>query len=123
MMMKTLAAGMLSIAALATPAMAQVATREPGVTRYHHPRAAYVRGAYGARLTPAASYYYGGQNYPPGPPVGAFATAPWTGGSYAAYGPGFTPAPGYYPGYYYGSRNYPPGPPVGAFATAPWVDE
>ena len=121
MIMKSLAAGLLSIAALATPASAQVVNREPGVVRYHHPRTTHVRGAYGARYMPAASNYYGGQNYPPGPPTGAFATAPWSDGSYGGYGAGFVPAPGYY-GSYYGGRNYPPGPPVGAFATAPWVD-
>jgi hypothetical protein len=129
MIIKSLAVGLLSVAALATPVLAQGVTREPGVTRYHHPRTAYMRGGYGAGYMPAAGYYYGGQGYP-GPRVGAFATAPWTGSaspygayaSYGGYGAGFAPAAGYYPGYY-GFRNYPPGPPVGAFATAPWVDE
>ena len=126
MMIKPLAVGLLSIAVLATPAMAQ-SSRELGVTRYHHSRAPharapYVRGGYGAGYMPAASYY-GGPRYP-GPRVGAFATAPWTDsyagyGPYGGYGPGYAPAPGYY----YGGQNYPPGPPVGAFATAPWVDE
>ena len=121
MMIKPLAVGLLSIAVLATPAMAQ-SSREPGVTRYHHSRATpHMRGGYGAGYMPTASYY-GGQRYP-GPRVGAFATAPWTDSyaGYGAYGPygGYAPPPGYY----YGGRNYPPGPPVGAFATAPWVDE
>jgi hypothetical protein len=118
MMIKSLAAGLLSIAALATPAMAQVVTRDPGVMRHHNARTAYVRGDVGARYMPAAGYYYGGQGYA-GPRVGAFATAPWSDGPYASYGAGVTPAPSYY----YGARSYAPGPHVGAFATAPWADD
>ena len=78
MMMKSLAAGLLSVAVLATPAAAQVLVQEPGVAAYTYPGAAY-----GPR-------YY--RNIPPGPPVGAFATAPWDDGSYGySYGYGYAP--------------------------------
>lgn len=89
MMIKSLAAGLLSIAALATPAMAQVVTRDPGVMRHHNARTAYVRGDVGARYMPAAGYYYGARSYAPGPHVGAFATAPWA--DDASYGYGYAP--------------------------------
>jgi len=84
MMMKSLAAGLLTAAVLATPAMAQVIVVEPGVTGYY-PNTAYVPGGYGYRVIPGPSYYYG-YGYSPGPRVGAFATAPWVDTSYGYYG-------------------------------------
>ena len=67
---------------LATPAMAQVVYQEPGVTGYY-PNSAYVTGGYGVRTTPPGYYY--GNRFHPAPRVGAFATAPWTDGSYYGY--------------------------------------
>ena len=109
--LKVLSAGLLAATLLTTPVMAQ-----------YYPNSRYLRGGYGgpvyyppgppvgafatAPWDDGYAYYYGGPvTVPPGPPVGAFATAPW--------GSGYT--------YYYGGPVIvPPGPPVGAFATAPW---
>jgi hypothetical protein len=82
--MKLLSAGLLAVAMLATPAMAQEATQEPGVMGYNYPNSAYLRGGYGHRFTPGPGYYYGNRIYP-APRVGAFATAPWDDGSYYGY--------------------------------------
>jgi hypothetical protein len=110
-----LSAGFIAAATLITPAIAQEATQEPGVFGYNYPNTRYLTGGYGVRATPGPRYYYWNQahGYPPGyyprvgygyayreeygrypyrpyPPVGAFATAPWTDtsgyGSYAYYG-------------------------------------
>lgn len=67
-MIKTtlLSAGLLSVAMLATPAMAQEATQEPGVMGYNYPNTSYLRGGYGHRMSPrAADYYYGYANRQP----------------------------------------------------------
>jgi hypothetical protein len=95
-MMKTafLSAGLLSVAMLATPAMAQEATQEPGVMGYNYPNTAYLRGGYGHRLSPRPQdYYYGYAGRRPGlaiaPP--AVVVAPY------GYGPGY----GYYNSYGY----------------------
>ena len=85
MMMKSLAVGLLSAAALATPAMAQVVIQGPGVVGYNYTDTPYLPGGYGYRFTPGPGYYYGGGFYP-GPRVGAFATAPWVDDSYGYYG-------------------------------------
>jgi hypothetical protein len=107
----TIAAATLT---LMTPAMAQEAIPEPGVFGFNYPNARYLTGGYGVRATPGPRHYYGNQahGYPPDyylgygyayreqygwnrvrpyPPVGAFATAPWTDtsgyyDSYAYYG-------------------------------------
>ena len=86
MMMKPLAAGLLSVAALTTPAMAQVIVVEPGVMGYSYPNTAYMPGGYGYRVMPGPGYYYG-YGGSPGPRVGAFATAPWVDTSYGYVGP------------------------------------
>ena len=93
-MLKTtlLSAGLLSVAMLATPVMAQEATQEPGVMGFNYPNSAYLRGGYGHKFTPGPGYYHGGGYYGSRayyglPRVGAFATAPWTDGdSYNHYG-------------------------------------
>ena len=84
MMMKSLAVGLLSAAALATPAMAQVIVQEPGVVGYAYD-GPYLPGGYGYRFAPGPGYYYGNRIYP-GPRVGAFATAPWVDDTYGYYG-------------------------------------
>jgi hypothetical protein len=108
-----LSAGFIAAAALMTPAMAQEATQEPGVFGFNYPNTRYLTGGYGVRATPGPGYYYwsrahgyppdyyprvgyvyrqdyGRYQYRPYPPVGAFATAPWTDSSgyssYAYYG-------------------------------------
>jgi hypothetical protein len=85
MMMKPLAAGLLSVAVLATPAMAQVIVQEPGVVGYTYADGPYLPGGYRYRFAPGPGYYYG-YRYAPGPRVGAFATAPWVDTSYGYYG-------------------------------------
>jgi hypothetical protein len=85
MMIKSLAAaGLLSVATLATPAMAQVVISEPGVVGYSYVDGPYV-GGYGYRYAPGPGYYYGNRIYP-APRVGAFATAPWVDTGYGYYG-------------------------------------
>jgi len=74
--------GLVAATMLATPAMAQVVYQEPGVTGYY-PGSAYTTGGYGVRTTPPGYYY--GNRFHPAPRVGAFATAPWTDGSYYGY--------------------------------------
>ena len=109
-----LSAGFIAAATLITPAMAQEVIQEPGVFGFNYPNTRYVTGGYGVRATPGPGYYYwseahgyapdyyprvgygyayryhGWNNARPYPPVGAFATAPWTDpagyGSYAYYG-------------------------------------
>ena len=58
--MKLLSAGLLSVAMLATPAMAQEATQEPGVMGYNYPNSAYLRGGYGHSFKPRPFDYYHG---------------------------------------------------------------
>ena len=82
---KLLAAGLLSVAMLATPAMAQEATQEPGVMGFNYPNTPYLRGGYGHKFTPGPRYYYGGR-FHAAPRVGAFATAPWDDAAYGVYG-------------------------------------
>ena len=100
-MMKTtfLTAGLLSVAMLATPAMAQEATQEPGVMGYNYPNTAYLRGGYGHRLTPRPQdYYYGYAGRRPGLAVAppALVVTPYGyGGSYGYYN-----SYGYYDGPY-----------------------
>ena len=97
--------------ALATPAMSQEATQEPGMIGFNYPNSDYLRGGYGVRLPSRydRSYYgprtyYGRGYYDPGyvgGPVGlaagvigtagAIAAAPYA-DSYAYYGGG----PGYW---------------------------
>jgi hypothetical protein len=106
------AAILATAAALATPAMSQEATQEPGMIGFTYPNSDYLLGGYGVR-TPSRydySYYYGPRIYGPrvygprvyyGPgPVGlaagvaagtaaAIAGAPYV-DSYAYYeGPGY----------------------------------
>ena len=85
MMRKTLAAGSLGLALLATPAMAQVVIQEPGVVGYSYPSTAYIGTSYGYSMAPGPGYY-GARGFRPAPRVGAFATAPWDDGSYGYYG-------------------------------------
>ena len=98
--MKTLlSAGLLSVAMVATPAMAQEATQEPGVMGYNYPNTEYLRGGYGHRLSPRPrDYYYGYAGRQPGlaiaPP--ALVVTPYGYG----YGYGYRNSYGYYDGPY-----------------------
>ena len=84
---KKLSLGLVAATMLATPAMAQVVYQQPGVTGFNYPNSAYVARGYRVRATPGPGYYYGNR-FHPAPRVGAFATAPWDGGSYPSYGLG-----------------------------------
>ena len=100
-----LGAAAIVAAALASPAMAQEATQEPGMIGFNYPDSNYLRGGYGVR-TPSRydhSYYHGGYGprayYGPGPAglaagvaigtAAAIAGAPYA-DSYGYYdGPGY----------------------------------
>lgn len=58
--MKLLSAGAFVVAMLATPAMAQEATQEPGVMGFNYPNSAYLRGGYGHSFKPRPADYYNG---------------------------------------------------------------
>ena len=58
--MKLLSAGAFAIAMLATPALAQEATQEPGVMGYNYPNSAYLRGGYGHGMKPRPADYFNG---------------------------------------------------------------
>ena len=113
--LKLLGAAAILATALATPAMSQEATQEPGMIGFNYPNSNYLRGGYGVR-TPSPydnSYYHEGYYgprvygprvygprayYGPGPAgvvagavgmAGAIAGAPYV-DSYAYYdGPGY----------------------------------
>jgi hypothetical protein len=59
--MKLAAAGLLAVAMLAPPAMAQEATQEPGMMGFNYPNTAYLRGGYGHSSTPRPRDYYAGR--------------------------------------------------------------
>jgi hypothetical protein len=113
-----LGAAAILATALASPAMSQEATQEPGMIGFNYPNSNYLRGGYGVRTPSRYDYsyyrgnygpraYYGPRYYGPGyvgGPVGlaagvaagvigtagAIATAPYA-DSYAYYGdePGY----------------------------------
>ena len=67
-----LGAAAILATALATPAMAQEATQEPGMIGFNYPNSDYLRGGYGVRLPSRHDYsYYGYERprvyYGPGP--------------------------------------------------------
>ena len=81
--MKLVAAGLLSVTLLATPAMAQEATQEPGVMGFNYPNTAYLKGGYGHRFTPRPRDYYAGRTYrEPGLPTVSYGYAVGPYGSY-----------------------------------------
>ena len=102
-----LGAAAILATALATPAMSQEATQEPGMIGFNYPNSDYLRGGYGVRLPSRYDHsYYGPRGYygprvyygpgPVGLPAGvavgtaaAIAGAPYV-DSYAYYdGPGY----------------------------------
>jgi hypothetical protein len=80
---KKLSIGLVAATMLATPVMAQEVYQERGAMGFYQPNARYVTGGNGVRATPGPGSYYGNR-FHPAPRVGAFATAPWDDGSYAA---------------------------------------
>ena len=81
-----LGAAAILATALATPAMSQEATQEPGMIGFNYPNSNYLRGGYGVR-TPSRydhSYYYGGYGprayYGPGPVGRCGRRSCWNGG-------------------------------------------
>ena len=59
-----LGAAAILAAALATPAMAQEATQEPGMIGFNYPNSNYLRGGYGVRLPSRHDHsYYGPRGY------------------------------------------------------------
>ena len=81
--MKLVAAGLLSVTLLATPAMAQEATQEPGVMGFNYPNTAYLKGGYGHRFTPRPRDYYAGRTFQePGLPTASYGYAVGPYGSY-----------------------------------------
>lgn len=81
--MKLAAAGFLAVAMLATPAMAQEATQEPGLMGFNYPNTAYLKGGYGHSFTPRPRDYYSGRAYrEPGIPMAQYGYARGPYGSY-----------------------------------------
>ena len=94
-----LGAAAILATALATPAMSQEATQEPGMIGFNYPNSDYLRGGYGVRLPSRYDRsYYGPRAY---------------------YGPGY-----YRPGYVGGPVGVAAGVigAAGAIATAPYAD-
>lgn len=111
MKLTMLGAAAILATALATPAMSQEATQEPGMIGFNYPNSNYLRGGYGVRTPSRYDHsYYGPRGYyaprayyGPGPvgiaagvAAGAFGTAAAIAGapyadSYAYYGddPGY----------------------------------
>ena len=85
-MMKLAAAGLLSVAMLATPAMAQEATQEPGMMGFNYPNTAYLRGGYGHSATPRPYDYYAGRaSRDPRIPIAPYGYARPYGSYYGSY--------------------------------------
>ena len=85
--MKLAAAGLLSVAMLATPAMAQEATQEPGMMGFNYPNTAYLKGGYGHSMSPRPYDYYAGRaSRDPRVPMAqyGYATGPY-GSYYGSY--------------------------------------
>ena len=60
MKLTMLGAAAILATALATPAMSQEATQEPGMIGFNYPNSDYLRGGYGVRLPSRYDYsYYG----------------------------------------------------------------
>jgi hypothetical protein len=55
---KLLYAGIAAVTLIATPALAQEATQEPGAMGFNYPNSNYLTGGYGTRATPGPRYYY-----------------------------------------------------------------
>jgi len=83
--MKFAAAALFSVAMLATPAMAQEATQEPGVMGFNYPNTAYLRGGYGHSFSPRPHDYYAGRatRDPRLPMTYGYASGPY--GYYGSY--------------------------------------
>jgi hypothetical protein len=56
--LKMLSAGIAAVTMLATPALAQEATQEPGAMGQNYPNSDFLTGGYGTRATPGPHYYY-----------------------------------------------------------------
>jgi len=92
MKMKLAAAGLFSVALLATPVVAQEATQEPGAMGFNYPNTNYLKGGYGHNFTPRPRDYYSGRASrdpqlpvaPYGSAVDAYAFAPY-GGAYSGW--------------------------------------
>jgi hypothetical protein len=64
MKLTLLGAAAILATALATPAMSQEATQEPGMIGFSYPNSNYLRGGYGVRLPSRYDYsYYGPRAY------------------------------------------------------------
>ena len=64
-----LGAAAILATALATPAMAQEATQEPGMIGFNYPNSNYLRGGYGVRTPSRHDYSYYGPRVHYGPRV------------------------------------------------------
>ncbi len=52
-----LSAGIVAAAMIATPALAQEATQEPGAMGFYYPDSHYLTGGHGAHASPGLRYY------------------------------------------------------------------
>ena len=65
MKLTMLGAAAILATALATPAMSQEATQEPGMIGFNYPNSNYLRGGYGVRLPSRYDYSYYHGDYGP----------------------------------------------------------
>ncbi|WJR75412.1 hypothetical protein [Bradyrhizobium sp. NP1] len=93
--LELLSAGFVAAAMLATPAMAQQATQEPGAMGKEYPDANYLTGGYGVRATPGPYFYYRHRFSGPGVAIDMPYPAYVQSGPYIYVGP-YRAAPGFY---------------------------
>jgi hypothetical protein len=96
-----LGAAAILATALATPAMSQEATQEPGMIGFNYPNSNYLRGGYGVRTPSRHDYsYYGYERprvyYGPGPVGLAAGTAAAIAGAPYRESYGYYDGPGYW---------------------------
>jgi hypothetical protein len=58
MMKSVICAAIAAATMLATPALAEEATQEPGIMAFNYPDSHYLTGGHGVRATPWPGYYY-----------------------------------------------------------------
>jgi hypothetical protein len=102
--LKLLGAAAILATALATPAMSQEATQEPGMIGFNYPNSNYLRGGYGVRTPSRHDHSYYHEGYGPrayyGPDAAGVAAGIVAGTAAAIAGAPYYDSYGYYQGPY-----------------------